>query len=164
MRRFLSLTPFAFAAQASALGQGLQPLQARDDVGTLTACLDNAKVPYVDDKSDGWADDIKPQNLRLPYTPHAIVYPTTTEEIQNAVRCGAEHELKVAPKSGGHSYASYGLGGEDGHLVIQLDHMYGVDLKDDNTAVIKAGTRLGYASLELYDQGKRDIPHGTCPR
>lgn len=158
----ISLVPLlslALTARASPLNSFLLSRQE-----SLNACLDAAELTYVDVNSDDWADAIEPHNLRVPVTPKAVVYATTTEQIQDAVLCGVDSGIKIAAKSGGHSYASMGLGGEDGHLVIQLDRMHHVTLRDDNTAVITAGTRLGVVALELYERGKRAISHGTCPR
>lgn len=164
MRSFpLKLASFALAAQTSS--SLITPALAQDEPSpSLTQCLAAADIPYVDSNSDTWLEAIMPHNLRLPVTPAAVVYATTTEHVQDAVLCALQAGVKVSAKSGGHSYASFGLGGTDGHLVIQLDHMYGVTVREDNTAVISAGTRLGYAALQLYAQGKRAISHGTCPR
>lgn len=155
-----SLLPLvAIMAQASPLDRSLFARQE-----ALNACLDAAGLTYVDATSETWDHAIEPNNLRVPITPRAIVYPTNTEEIQAAVLCAVESDLKVAAKSGGHSYASMGLGGGDGSLVIQLDRIHEVTLREDDTAVVTGGTRLGYAALELYKQGKRGFSHGTCPR
>lgn len=87
-----------------------------------------------------------------------------TEHIQAAVNYGRAQGVKVTTKAGRHSYASLGLGGKDGHLVIQLDHMYNVTLDiERNVATVAPGTRLGYLALELFGQGNRTISHGTCP-
>lgn len=156
----VSLLPLvALAAQASPLDLSLCARQEN-----LNACLEAAGLIYLDDSADTWAGAIEPNNLRVPITPRAIVYPKTTEDIQAAVLCAVESDIKVAAKSGGHSYASMGLGGEDGSLVIQLDGIHEVTLREDDTALVTAGTRLGYAALQLYDQGKRGFSHGTCPR
>lgn len=154
-----SCISLALMAQASPLDRSLFARQE-----SLNACLEAAGLTYVDDSSETWAEAIEPNNLRVPITPRAIVYPASTEDIQAAVLCGVESGIKVAAKSGGHSYASMGLGGEDGSLVIQLDRIHEVTLREDNTAVVTAGTRLGYAALELHHQGKRGFSHGTCPR
>ncbi|KAG9254261.1 uncharacterized protein F5Z01DRAFT_681359 [Emericellopsis atlantica] len=136
-------------------------LRARQE--SLNACLEAANLTYVDEGSATWEKAIQPHNLRVPVTPRAIVYPTSAEEVQAAVLCAVQSEIKVAAKSGGHSYASMGLGGQDGSLVIQLDRWHEVTLREDNTATVTAGTRLGYAALELFQQGKRGFSHGTCP-
>lgn len=160
MRSLIPLLSFALAARASPVS----PESWSRKRATLTECLDAAEVPYVDADSPKWETAILPHNLRVPITPAAIAYATTIEHIQSGVNCAVESGVKVSPKSGGHSYGSYGLGGEDGHLVIQLDRMYGVELLEDNSAIISAGTRLGYAALQLDEQGSRAISHGTCPR
>lgn len=136
-------------------------LDKRDE---LADCLKEAGVPTDEHASENWGLDASPFNLRLNYTPVAIAVPTEVKHIQDAVACGAKLGVKTNAKCGGHSYASFGLGGEDHHLVIELDRMNNVTL--DNTtgvAVVEAGARLGHLAKELYDQGKRGVSHGTCP-
>ena len=128
----------------------------------LESCLDAAEVPYDAPGSDSWDLDVDPFNTRLPYVPVAIAVPRTVEHIEDAVKCAVECGVKVNPKSGGHSYASLGLGGEDGHLVVELDRMFGVRL-EDGTAYVEGGARLGHVAVELWEQGERAISHGTCP-
>lgn len=129
----------------------------------ITECLDDAEVPYDKKNTTAWKADVAPFNLRLPYEPVAIAVPQTVDHIQDAVKCGVQSGVRVSPKCGGHSYASLGFGGEDGQLVIELDRMSKVTVRDDNTATVQGGARLGHVAVELYDQGKRAIPHGTCP-
>ncbi len=135
-----------------------------DASATVEDCLKTAGVPVDTRGTIGWAQDVAPFNLRLNYTPVAIAVPETIAHIQDAVRCAAKLGVKANPKCGGHSYASFGLGGEDGHLVIEMDHMNSVVL-DNSTgiATIQGGARLGHVAAELYAQGKRDFSHGTCP-
>jgi hypothetical protein len=145
---------------------GLPVLRAGSPPGkreTVEECLATAGVPYNARGSRAWSQDVAPFNLRLPFKPVAIAVPTTIGHIQGAVACTAKLGLKASPKGGGHSYASLGLGGQDGHLVIELDRMSAVRLKDDNTATVQGGARLGHVATELYAQGKRAISHGTCP-
>jgi len=139
------------------LADGLVAAAAIDD------CLSAANVPVDAKGSNDWRQDVAPFNIRLPYTPVAIVAATKVEHIQAAVSCGAKTGVKVSPKSGGHSYASFGLGGENGHLVIELDRMNTVTLDSSNVATIQAGARLGHVATALYNQGKRAFSHGTCP-
>ncbi|KAI1172260.1 Glucooligosaccharide oxidase [Nemania sp. FL0916] len=131
---------------------------------TLASCLEAAGTPYYFPDSKNWEDFNSPFNNRVVYNPVAIAVPETAKEAQDALLCGLQAGVKVNSKSGGHSYASLGFGGEDGHLVIQLDHMIGVSLDNEtNIATVAAGTRLGHLALELYNQGNRAISHGTCP-
>ncbi|KAM0424882.1 hypothetical protein ACHAPT_009938 [Fusarium lateritium] len=129
----------------------------------ITSCLTNAKVPIDTKGSQVWTQDGTAYNLRLQFEPVAIAVPTTVAQVSAAVFCGSKHGVSVSAKSGGHSYTSLGLGGEDGHLVIELDRMYSVKLAKDGTARIQPGARLGHVATELYNQGKRAISHGTCP-
>ncbi len=107
---------------------------------------------------------VAPFNMRLQYTPAAIAVPTTIAHVQDAVKCAAKVGVKVNPKEGGHSYASFGLGGESGHLVVELDRMSKITL-DSTTQIasVEAGSRLGHVFTNLYRLGKRAISHGTCP-
>ncbi|OTB02634.1 putative glucooligosaccharide oxidase [Hypoxylon sp. CI-4A] len=130
----------------------------------LEDCLSGSKTTVDEVGSDDYNRDITPFNQRLQFTPAAIAAPTTVEQIQGAVACGARLGYKVTAKCGGHSYASLGLGGEDGHLIIELDRMSSVKLDTEtNLAIVESGARLGHLAAELYAQGNRAISHGTCP-
>jgi hypothetical protein len=64
----------------------------------------------------------------------------------------------------GHSYAFHDLGGEDGHLVIDLKLFNTVSLDNaTNIATTGPGARLGNAALALFNQGGRAMSHGICP-
>ncbi|KAI8958248.1 putative glucooligosaccharide oxidase [Daldinia sp. FL1419] len=130
----------------------------------LEDCLSSSQTAVDAIGSDDYNRDITPFNKRLEFTPAAIAAPTTVEQIQSAIACGSKLGYKVTAKCGGHSYASLGLGGEDGHLIIQLDRMNSVKLDTEtNIATVDSGTRLGHLAAELYEQGNRAISHGTCP-
>lgn len=130
----------------------------------LTQCLSDAGVPIDVQSSSTWNSDIAPFNQRLKYTPIAVAVPLKVTHIQSAVVCGMKAGVKVTPKSGGHSYASLGLGGENGHLMIEMDRMYNVTLDPtSNIATVQGGARLGHIATALYNAGKRGFAHGTCP-
>jgi len=108
-------------------------------------CLKSANVPVDISGSSDWKADILPFNARLTYTPAAVAVPTTVPQIQAAVNCARISGVKATAKGGGHSYASLGLGGEDGHLMLELDRMFNVTLnKTTNIATIQPGARLGH--------------------
>ncbi|OLN86017.1 6-hydroxy-D-nicotine oxidase 3 [Colletotrichum chlorophyti] len=129
---------------------------AASNLASLTDCLRTASVPFASSLPTSY-------NLRLPYKPLVVANPTTVSQISSAVLCGAQNGVNVSAKSGGHSYTSSSFGGEDGHLVINLDRMYAVSVASDGTAKVQAGARLGHVATELHKQGKRAISHGTCP-
>lgn len=127
-------------------------------------CLFSASVPVDPIGSTAWYEDVLPFNARLQYQPLAIVLPRTVADVQAAVACAARLGIKVNPKGGGHSYGSFGLGGENGHLVIEMDRWDNVTLDTTtNIATIQAGARLGHVFTQLLSQGGRAISHGTCP-
>jgi len=135
-----------------------------DKADALTDCLSNAEVPIHTRGSEDWQLDAAPFNLRLNFTPVAIAVPTTVKHVQDAVACSAKLGLKANAKCGGHSYGSFGLGGEDGHLIIEMDRMNKVVLDNvTGIATVEGGSRLGHVASELYDQGGRAFSHGTCP-
>jgi FAD/FMN-containing dehydrogenase len=82
----------------------------------------------------------------------------------DAVKCGAANNILVTAKSGGHSYGSHGLGGEDGHLIVDMRGFKAVTLDAAaDTAIVGTGGRLGDVATALYNQGKKAMVHGTCP-
>jgi hypothetical protein len=130
----------------------------------LDTCLENLKVPVYASNTTRYTQAVKPFNIRLPFTPAAYAVPKTVEDVQNAVKCGVQSKIRVTAKSGGHSYAAHGLGGEDGHLVVDMRQFNSVTVDAAaHTAVIGSGGRLGNIALSLYSQGKQAMSHGTCP-
>ncbi|KAK8041709.1 FAD-linked oxidoreductase YvdP 2 [Apiospora rasikravindrae] len=103
-------------------------------------------------------------NLDIPVNPVAVTRPNTAEDVAGFVKCAASNNVQVQAKSGGHSYANFGVGGKDGELVIDLKNMQHFSM-DENTwqATIGAGTKLGDVTERLHKNGKRAMAHGTCP-
>ncbi|OIW29381.1 FAD-binding domain-containing protein [Coniochaeta ligniaria NRRL 30616] len=154
----------AVAAILLGLGLGFSGASPLDKRDALVDCLNKAGVPTDGLGTDDWKQDAAPFNLQLNFTPVAIAVPTNVKQIQDAVACAAKLGVKANAKCGGHSYASFGLGGEDGHLTVEMDRMNAVKLDTTSgIASIEGGSRLGHVASELYAQGKRAFSHGTCP-
>ncbi|KAI1818850.1 Glucooligosaccharide oxidase [Poronia punctata] len=121
-------------------------------------CVAFPSTPFY---KTAWADGY---NLDRPVVPIAVTRPDNTQDVSDFVKCAVENNVKVQPKSGGHSYANYGLGGEDGALVIDLKKLQDFSM-DEKTwrASIGGGTRLDDVTKRLHKNGKRAIAHGTCP-
>ncbi|KAI9648142.1 hypothetical protein NHQ30_002774 [Ciborinia camelliae] len=131
---------------------------------SIQDCLTQHSVPYQDSSSSSWNTTISPYNLRLPHTPAVFTLPTTEQHVVDAVTCAAAAGLKVQAKSGGHSYASYSIGGKDGSVVVSLENFNSISVDNQtNIATVGGGVRLGNLALGLYNQGNRAVPHGTCP-
>lgn len=130
-------------------------------------CLTEAEVPQLDADSDAFSESIRPYNLRLPFTPVGLAVPETVEQVQAAVSCAVGNAVTVSAKGGGHSYVSNGLGGEDGHLVIDMGR-FNTTTVDRSTgteiATVGSGLLVGEIALALYDDYGLAMAHGTCPR
>jgi FAD/FMN-containing dehydrogenase len=95
-------------------------------------------------------------------TPAVIVAPTSAADVQKAMAFAAAHNLKVAPRSGGHSYV--GASTANGTMVIDLRQMPG-DLNYDAASgqvTVSPATSL-YAMHQTLAGAGRGIPTGTCP-
>ena len=131
---------------------------------TVVECLTSAEVPQALPGTSNFTQGIRPFNLRIPFTPVALAIPSNVAQIQAAVKCGSTQGVMVSARSGGHSYANHGNGGEDGHLVIDLKYFNTVSVDNaTNIATIGPGARLGNVALALFKQGQRAFSHGTCP-
>ncbi|KAK2592792.1 hypothetical protein QQS21_009496 [Conoideocrella luteorostrata] len=130
----------------------------------LKSCLQSKGVEAVAQGSEKFSSAISSWNLRLKFNPVMVVVPKSTDQISAAVACGESSEVRVTAKSGGHSFGSYGLGGEDGHLLIDLAGMNQVKLDNgSHVAKVQPGARLGHVATELFNQGRRAFAHGACP-
>ncbi|GAM43172.1 hypothetical protein TCE0_047r17763 [Talaromyces pinophilus] len=109
--------------------------------------------------------DVNPYNLDYPVTPAAVTFPESADQVAAIVKCAVDADAKVQAKSGGHSYANYGLGGDDGAIVVDLRHFQQFSY-DPTTqyATIGAGTLLGDIDTKLHDAGNRAMTHGTSPQ
>lgn len=146
---------------AGLVASGADALVAK---AVIDKCLTDSGVPINAKGTEGYNENVAPFNIRLPYVPTAIAVPKTVKHIQDAVKCGKKLGIKVSAKSGGHSYASSGLGGENGHLVVELSQQHDVtyDAKK-NIATVQPGARLGHVATVLYEQYGRAVAFGTCP-
>ncbi|KAG8776302.1 hypothetical protein FRC12_000995 [Ceratobasidium sp. 428] len=102
-------------------------------------------------------------NQRLSFKPAAIAYPKSPADVQKYVKCAASNKIAVVGRSGGHSYAAYGVGGQDGALVIDMKNMKSLTVDSSGVAKVQTGNLLGDVAQKLWDNGKRALPHGTCP-
>lgn len=129
--------------------------------GALQSCLQNLSPVFPN--SQNYGQDSAPFNQAFSWKPAVIVYPQSTNDVAQAVKCAASSGYKVSARAGGHSYAAFGLGGENGQVIISLDKMaYSYVDSSTGVATIGAGTRLGPVALGLWEGGKRAMPHGTC--
>jgi hypothetical protein len=87
---------------------------------SLQDCLLAKGVPTTLNSSSDWSSLTTAYNLRLQYNPIAVTLPSTPKHVSDSVTCAATVGVKVQPRSGGHSYGSYSLGGKNGSLMVDL--------------------------------------------
>lgn len=95
-------------------------------------------------------------------TPAAVVAPTSAADVQKAMAFAAANNLKVAPRSGGHSYV--GASTANGTMVLDLRQLPGGINYDAATGhvTVTPATDL-YALHQALAAAGRGIPTGTCP-
>jgi FAD/FMN-containing dehydrogenase len=95
-------------------------------------------------------------------TPAAIVTPTSPADVQKAMAFAAAHNLKVAPRSGGHSYI--GASTANGVMVLDLRQLPGGINYDAASGHVTVTPATGlYAMHQTLAGAGRGIPTGTCP-
>ncbi|KAF7970900.1 hypothetical protein HWV62_22660 [Athelia sp. TMB] len=137
---------------------------ASSSSSSLSSCLSSAGLSPITSSSSSYAADVVAYNHRLKFKPVSVVYPTNAAGVASAVKCAASAGVKVAARSGGHSYAANGLGGQDGSLVVDLKHLHSIKVTaSSQKATFGTGIRLGDLALALYNNGGQAMAHGTCP-
>lgn len=144
------------------------------DVDTLLRRLSQhpSPIPTVTRSSPSFPHHARSYNRVFSYSPLAICNPTDAPAVSHIVTAASSLGLKVQARGGGHSYAGYSAGGRDGSVVVDMRAFDGVELLDDGpghgqvgggviVARVGAGVRLGRLARELWDKGKRAVPHGT---
>ncbi|RAH44644.1 FAD-binding oxidoreductase [Aspergillus brunneoviolaceus CBS 621.78] len=108
---------------------------------------------------------VKVYNLNYPVTPAAVTFPTSSTQVSEIVQCANQLGYKVQAKSGGHSYANYGLGGTNGAIVVDLKNMksFAYDATTQR-ATVGAGMLNGELDTHLVSAGNRAVAHGTSPQ
>ena len=91
--------------------------------------------------------------------PEAVVQPRDTRDVAAIVRWAGRFDVRLVPRSGGHSYAGYSTTSRG--VVVDLSRMRGVRMANGR-ATVGAGTQL----IDLYAALARRgllVPGGTCP-
>ncbi|WP_330458604.1 FAD-binding oxidoreductase [Streptomyces sp. NBC_00820] len=91
--------------------------------------------------------------------PAAVAYAAHADDIRTALSYAHAHQIKVAIRNGGHSYAGYSSG--DGRLVLDVSRLNRIRVSG-GTAVVGAGSKLIDVYRGLAAKGVT-IPAGSCP-
>src|ERR1700749_223200 len=91
------------------------------------------------------------------FTPAAIVTPTSAADVQKAMAFAAAHNLKVAPRSGSHSYI--GASTANGTMVLDLRQLPGEINYDAGSGQVTVTPATGlYAIHQVLAGAGRGIP------
>lgn len=93
-------------------------------------------------------------------TPLAVVAPTTVQQVAATLRVAGELGVRVAVRSGGHSYV--GASTASGAVVLDLRRLAGGIVVNDETVTVTSGSALGPVQRRLAQSG-RSLPVGMCP-
>src|SRR3954447_24989961 len=94
-------------------------------------------------------------------SPDAVVEPLDTRDVQAVLRWADRHDVRVAARSGGHSYAGYST--VDEGVVVDLRRLRGIAV-DRGRA--RASVGAGAHMIEVVDALARHggaVPGGSCP-
>ena len=95
-------------------------------------------------------------------TPAAVVTVKSTDDVRKAVEFAAKDNIKIAARSGGHSYI--GASAANGAMVIDLRQLVGDVTYDEASGLATVSAAAGLDSLQtaLAAHG-RSVPSGSCP-
>jgi len=97
-------------------------------------------------------------STRATTQPFAIVYAESVRDVQRTLLWARRHKLRIAPRSGGHSYGGYSL---STGVVVDVSRLHGIAVGQGN-ATIGAGAKL-YDVVAALAQHGVTIPAGSCP-
>lgn len=157
------LLPLIFVIAYSSL-----PVASSRVIKGLKSCLEskgsNTTAIFVvrDTNSDRY-DLVNYQwNTISEILPLAYIVPQSTRDVQNAIRCGKSANIRLFPKSGGHSYEKYSFG-DSRSVVLDLRNLSEIKInKKAKTAQIGAGALLSKVYFTLWENGNYGIPSASC--
>jgi FAD/FMN-containing dehydrogenase len=91
--------------------------------------------------------------------PTAVAYVSHADDIRTALSYARSHDIRVAIRNGGHSYAGWSSG--NGRLIVDVSKLSKVRASG-NEAVVGAGAKLIDVYRALAAKGVT-IPAGSCP-
>ncbi|WLW53961.1 FAD-binding oxidoreductase [Streptomyces sp. YU58] len=125
-----------------------------------TALARDLDGPLIRPGDTNWPAAHQLYNTRFdPLKPAAVAYIAHAEDIRTALTYARAHNVHVAIRNGGHSYAGWSSG--NGRLIIDVSKLNRVRASG-NTAVVGAGSKLIDVYRALAAKGVT-IPAGSCP-
>ncbi|MGW2385166.1 FAD-binding oxidoreductase [Streptomyces sp. NPDC001658] len=133
---------------------------SRTSPATWTALARDLDGPLIRPGDTNWPAAHQLYNTRFdPLKPAAVAYIAHAEDIRTALTYARAHNVHVAIRNGGHSYAGWSSG--NGRLIIDVSKLNRVRASG-TTAVVGAGSKLIDVYRALAAKGVT-IPAGSCP-
>ena len=130
-----------------------------DTVETIEEAVTSNNVVYLT-KDDERYEELRPGfNLNVPKHPAVIALCMNTQGVAEAVKYANEKGLKVAVKSGGHSFEAFSS--IDDGMQINLSLMKNIELGENGIATVQPACLLKETYDYLLPKG-RVIPAGSC--
>ncbi|RDW58215.1 putative berberine-like protein [Coleophoma cylindrospora] len=149
----------SFALISLGLTGLLQSVHAQE---TLESCLQNNKIQtsFAAQNSSTWFQDSAGWQGRVRPVPSGVAFPTTVEEVRMSLKCATDANVKVAALNGGHSFVSYGVGGNDGALVLNMTAFNSMSYdKATGYFTVGGGAHVGPAATFLWNNYGAHFPH-----
>ncbi|CCK29139.1 lipoprotein [Streptomyces davaonensis JCM 4913] len=148
---------------ASATGSASQPplrTTAASASANWSALAQDLDGPLIRPGDTAWPSAHQLYNTRFDtLKPTAVAYVAHPEDIRTTLAYARAHNLRVAIRNGGHSYAGWSSG--NNRLIIDVSKLNRVRTAS-GTAVIGAGAKLIDVYRALAAKGAT-IPAGSCP-
>lgn len=94
--------------------------------------------------------------------PVAVLHAATYDDVVAGVRLARERGWQIAPRSGGHSWAAWGL--REDTLLLDVHRLKTIDLDDDTgIAVVDSGVKGGEELAPFLAERGRMFHGGHCP-
>jgi FAD/FMN-containing dehydrogenase len=91
--------------------------------------------------------------------PQAIAFCESLADVQKSVRWARKHNVRIVPRSGGHSYGGYST---TSGMIVDVSRLHAVSVAANGRTATGAGAHLLAVDTALANRG-RMIPAGTCP-
>jgi FAD/FMN-containing dehydrogenase len=136
------------------------PQAARLSRRAARALRSAARGPVFLPRTPGYGRERLVYNTRFDgIRPDAVVKVLDTRDVQAVVRWADRFDVRVVPRSGGHSYAGYSTTARG--VVVDLSRLRGVRVANGR-ATVGAGARLIDVYARLARRGLI-VPAGSCP-
>lgn len=94
--------------------------------------------------------------------PIAIFTPTSSVDVQTAVKCGIKTDIHLVPVSGGHSYAGLSFGTNDA-IIVDFYYMNGISInRKEKIVSVESAAFIGHVYGTLWENGRLGASLGTC--